>query len=66
MPSDKERELTRAAAALAETRERFVLTMTTLEREITHALDWRAWVRRRLSLAMVLAFGVGLFLGRKR
>ncbi|MGD0835341.1 MAG: hypothetical protein ABSB49_01695 [Polyangia bacterium] len=70
MPTAEQREsdfrLARAAEALADTRDRFVVTITTLECEITHALDWRAWVRRRFSLAMVLAFGVGLLLGRKR
>ena len=70
MPIVKQRDSdsgpARAAEALANTREKFVVTMTALEREVTHALDWRAWVRRKFSLAMVLAFGVGLFLGRER
>lgn len=70
MPTDKEREsdhgVTRAAEVLAESRERFVVTMAALEGEIMHTLDWRAWVRRRFRLAMVLAFGVGLYLGRRR
>jgi len=70
MPTDREREsdygVTRAAEVLADTRDRFVVTMTALESEIMHALDWRAWVRRRFPLAMVLAFGVGLYLGRRR
>ena len=70
MPTDKEREndygVARAAEVLADTRDRFVVTMSALESEIMHTLDWRAWVRRRFRLAMVLAFGVGLFLGRRR
>lgn len=59
-------DLTRAGAELAHTREQFVQSMGVLEQEITRTLDWREWVRRRISLAMALAFGLGLFLGRRR
>ena len=57
--------LSRAAAELAETRERFVLSMSALDHEITAKLDWRVLVRRKLPLAMAMAFGLGLFLGRR-
>ena len=68
MPTDKENDygVARAAAVLADSRERFVVTMAALEGEIMHTLDWRAWMRPRLPWAMVVAFGVGLYLGRKR
>ena len=62
---DRDHELTRAAEALARTRDRFVLSMSELEREVTRTLDWREWVRRRPGMALGLAFGLGLFLGRR-
>jgi hypothetical protein len=39
--------------------------MSELEREVTRTLDWREWVRRRPGMALGLAFGLGLFLGRR-
>jgi len=69
VPTEKEREmdaeLIRAGAELAHTREEFVLSMGVLEHEITHALDWREWVRRRPGMALAFAFGLGFLLGRK-
>ena len=59
-------ELERASAALAHTRDSLVLSIGTLEHEITRSLDWREWVRRRPGTALALAFGLGLFLGRRR
>ena len=64
MPKDS--ELGRASAALVQTRDSLVLSIGTLEHEITRALDWREWVRRRPGTALALAFGVGLLLGRRR
>ena len=58
-------ELTRASANLAQTRDRLVLSIGALEQEVTRTLDWREWVRRRPGLALGLAFGLGLFLGRR-
>lgn len=69
MPTDRqhgmESELTRAGAELDRTRDQFVLSMGALEREITRALDWREWVRRKPGRALALAFGLGLLLGRR-
>jgi len=58
-------EVTRASTALEQTRDRFVASMGALEREIARDLDWREWVRRKPGLALALAFGLGLFLGRR-
>ena len=69
MPSDREQgldsELTRASAELACTRERLVVSMDELGREVTRSLDWREWVRRKPGMALCLAFGLGIFLGRR-
>ena len=69
MPTDRveemDSELTRAGAQLDHTREQFVESMSVLDREVTRALDWREWVRRRPGMALCLAFGLGLFLGRR-
>ena len=59
-------ELRRASEALDLGREQFVLSMNLLEQEVTRTLDWRQWVRRRPGMALCLAFGLGLFVGRKR
>jgi hypothetical protein len=58
-------ELARADANLDHTREQFVASMGALEREIARDLDWREWVRRKPGMALALAFGLGLFLGRR-
>ena len=57
--------LVRAEADIAEARERVALSVMALEREITRAVDWREWVRRRPGRALAIAFGLGLFLGRR-
>jgi hypothetical protein len=58
-------EIGRASAALVHTRDSLVLSIGALEHEITRTLDWREWVRRRPGTALALAFGLGLFLGRR-
>jgi len=68
-PSKKQKEdseLERASAALAHTRDSLVLSIGTLEHEITRSLDWREWVRRRPGTVLALAFGLGFLLGRRR
>jgi hypothetical protein len=59
-------ELTRASEDLARSRDQFVVSMGVLEQEVTRTLDWRQWVRRRPGMALCLAFGLGLFVGRRR
>ena len=57
------------AAAVAElevARDRFSLSMSALEHEVARSVDWRAWVGRRPGTALALAFGLGIFLGRRR
>ena len=69
MPTDKveamDAELACADAELDHIRDQFVVSMGALEREITRTLDWREWVRRRPGTAFCLAFGLGIFLGRR-
>jgi hypothetical protein len=62
---DKDAELSRASAELDHTRERFVVSMSALEGEVTRTLDWRQWVQRKPGLAVALAFGLGFLLGRR-
>ena len=59
------RELALATAELSRARDRASLSLSALEREVTRAIDWRAWVRRRPGAALVLAFGLGFLLGRR-
>lgn len=54
-----------AGVQLNQMREQFVASMGVLEREVTRTLDWREWVRRRPGTALCLAFGLGLFVGRR-
>jgi len=62
---EAEHEVTCASAELDHTRDQFVASMGALEHEITRALDWREWVRRRVGIALALSFGLGLLLGRR-
>jgi len=55
-----------AEAEIAETRERVAASVIALEQELSRALDWREWIRRRPERALALAFGVGWLLGRLR
>jgi hypothetical protein len=69
MPLDREGDndsgLARAGAELERAREKLVLSLGAVEREIKHALDWRKWVGRRPVSALALGFALGHFLGRK-
>ena len=55
----------RAVAELEEARDRFSLSVSALERGVARSVDWRAWVGRRPGTALALAFGLGIFLGRR-
>ena len=57
--------LMRAEADIAEARGRVVLSLGELHLEIARTFDWRQWFRRKPILALGLAFGVGLLLGRR-
>ena len=61
----KDAELERASAALVQGRDSLVRSIGALADEITRTLDWRAWVRRKPGTVLALAFGLGLFLGRR-
>jgi chemotaxis regulatin CheY-phosphate phosphatase CheZ len=56
----------RAVAELEDARDRFSLSVSALERGVARTVDWRAWVARRPGTALALAFGLGIFLGRRR
>jgi len=56
----------RAVAELEEARDRFSLSVIALERGVARSIDWRAWVGRRPGTALALAFGLGIFLGRRK
>jgi hypothetical protein len=62
---DNDADLVRAGADLDRAREKFLLSMVAVEREVTRALDWRQWVRRAPGIAVGLAFAAGVFLGWK-
>jgi hypothetical protein len=70
MPSEQDVEgdagVARAVAELAESRDKFTLSMSALERGVARSFDWRAWVGRKPGTALALAFGLGLLLGRRR
>jgi hypothetical protein len=65
LKQDDDTDLSRASADLENAREKFVLSLGAVEREISHALDWREWVRRRPGIAVAFAFALGVFLGRR-
>jgi len=56
----------RAVAELEEARDTFSLSVSALERGVARSVDWRAWVGRRPGTALALAFGLGIFLGRRK
>jgi hypothetical protein len=57
-------EIVRAEAAIARTRDEVGLKVVALQREIVRTLDWREWIGERPLLAVALAFGAGVLLGR--
>jgi hypothetical protein len=70
MPAERSRKtdaaVVRAVADLAIARNRFSVSVGALEREVARRFDWRAWVARKPVMALGLAFGLGMFLGRRR
>jgi hypothetical protein len=65
-PELGEVELLELEAQIAGARERLALSANALQRQLTEATDWRAWVRRKPGLTLALAFGLGVTLGRGR
>jgi len=69
MPSDRDPQgdaaVVRAVAELEDARDRFSLSLSALERQVGRSFDWREWVRRKPGTALALAFGLGIFLGRR-
>jgi len=65
-PPERGLALAQATEELARARDRAVRSLTTLEREVKRTFDWREWVRRKPGTTLALAFGLGLFLGRRR
>jgi hypothetical protein len=59
----RDREIVRAEANIARTRETVALSVMALQQEISRTFEWREWVRRRPVLAVALAFGAGALLG---
>jgi ElaB/YqjD/DUF883 family membrane-anchored ribosome-binding protein len=51
-------------AEIAKTRELVARSLGELQRELARAVDWREWIRRQPVLAVGVAFGLGLLLGR--
>ena len=70
MPAEHDRKtdaaVARAVAELADARDKFSLSMGALERDVARSFHWRAWVGRKPGIALALAFGLGIFLGRRR
>ena len=63
---DSDAGVARAVAELEDARDRFSLSVNALERGVARSVDWRAWVGRKPGTALALAFGLGVFLGRRR
>jgi hypothetical protein len=70
MPADRghktDAAVVRAVADLADARDRFSVSVGALERAVARRFDWRGWIGRKPGVALALAFGLGLFLGRRR
>jgi hypothetical protein len=65
MSAEDARALARAEADIHRTRAKVALSVTALQRELTRSLDWRQWIGRKPVVALGLAFGLGLLLGRR-
>jgi hypothetical protein len=58
--------LVEAEAGIARSRELVARSVLELQRELSRAVDWREWIRRKPVLAVGLAFGLGVLLGRRQ
>jgi hypothetical protein len=57
--------LVRAEQDLALSRDQVARSIMELQREVARVVDWRAWIRRKPLVAVSVAFGLGLLLGRR-
>ena len=61
----QEAALVEAEAEIARSRELVARSVLELQRELSRAVDWREWIRRKPVVAVGLAFGLGVLLGRR-
>jgi hypothetical protein len=54
-----------AEAEIAFSRELVARSVLELQRELSRAVDWREWIRRKPVVAMSVAFGLDFLLGRR-
>lgn len=59
-------ELARTEVELVRARERVVVSVLALRREVVRTTDWREWVRRRPGALLAAAFAVGFLAGTRR
>jgi hypothetical protein len=57
--------LVEAEAQIARSRALVTRSVLELQRELSRAVDWREWIRRKPVVAVSLAFGLGVLLGRR-
>jgi hypothetical protein len=57
--------LVRAEADIARSRAQVARSLIELQREVARVVDWREWIRRKPLVAVSVAFGLGLLLGRR-
>jgi hypothetical protein len=58
--------LVEAETEIARSRELVARSVLELQRELSRAVDWREWIRRKPAVAVGLAFGLGVLLGKRR
>lgn len=64
-PGDADQALVEAEAEIARSRALVARSVLELQRELSRAVDWREWIRRKPVVAVSLAFGLGVLLGRR-
>ncbi len=64
--SNPEAELMSAVQELARARQRLGTSARALDHEITRALDWREWVRRKPVKMLCVAFALGALLAWRK
>jgi hypothetical protein len=64
-PDPQAAALVEAEAEIARSRALVARSVLELQRELSRAVDWREWIRRKPVVAVSLAFGLGVLLGRR-